>query len=77
MKAKYRAYAAYQDRFAMFVTLLTLGALLSRQGRQEAIEASVGTGSSSDGEGTQHVFVNERDGDFGIPPAIPGASKAE
>ncbi|KIK38811.1 hypothetical protein CY34DRAFT_108513 [Suillus luteus UH-Slu-Lm8-n1] len=57
--------------------LLTPGALMSRQRGQEVIKASVGTGSSSDGEGTQHVLVNERYGDFGIPPAISGASKVE
>jgi hypothetical protein len=59
----------------MFVPLLTPGALLSRQGRQEAIEEPVGTGSSSHGEGTQDVLVNEWDGDSGIPPAILGVGK--
>ncbi|KAG1857747.1 hypothetical protein DFJ58DRAFT_913452 [Suillus subalutaceus] len=49
------------------------GALLSRQGRQEAIEALVGPGASSEGDGTHDVLpIDGRDEDSSIPPAILG-----
>jgi hypothetical protein len=77
LKAKYYSYVAYQEGITMSVPLLTLEARLIRQGRQEAIEALVNTGSSSEEKGTQDVLVNGRNEDFGIPPAILGVSKAE
>ncbi|KAG1816865.1 uncharacterized protein BJ212DRAFT_179637 [Suillus subaureus] len=57
LKVGYRAHAAYQERVAMLVPLITPEALLSRRGRQGTIEALVGTGSSSEGEGTQDVLI--------------------
>ncbi|OAX40199.1 DUF1295-domain-containing protein [Rhizopogon vinicolor AM-OR11-026] len=52
-KGKYVPYAAYQERVAMFVPLLTpvWGALLSLQGRKESVDALVyGTRSNSKGK---------------------------